>query len=413
MVFGALIVIDVVGMSLSFSALKPRAVVGRALPVLMLLLTAFSSSAQSPQEASNQKPLTGSERNALAGDMPADPGPRASKLSGNLRKAKVKAAMRKVADWQLKRVEDVYSQDWTFATLDLGLLEASASLGDPRYADYVRQTAAHYDWTLGPRKGHADDHAIGQSYLWLDRMNPDQHHLAAMRTVFEEQMQRADDPSKPVWWWCDALFMAPPAWSGLAEVTHDDRYLAYMDRQWHITAGLLWDEKQHLFSRDARYLDKHERNGEKVFWSRGNGWVMGGLVRLLETLPATDPRRPFYEEKFRQMTEKVRSIQGEDGLWRMGLLDAASYPNAEVSGSAFFVYATAWGISHGVLERKTYLPVVERGWRGLVANVYADGRLGSIQPVGDAPGAYTPGSSYVFGVGAFLLAGGEVEALSR
>ena len=35
-------------------------------------------------------------------------------------------------------------------------------------------------------------------------------------------------------------------------------------------------------------------------------------------------------------------------------------------------------------------------------------RLGSIHPVGAAPGAFTPASSYAFGVGAFLLAGTEV-----
>ena len=57
--------------------------------------------------------------------------------------------------------------------------------------------------------------------------------------------------------------------------------------------------------------------------------------------------------------------------------------------------------------------MVERGWGGLVRHVYEDGRLGSIQPIGAAPGAYAPGSSYVFGVGAFLLAGSEVNQLSR
>ena len=73
----------------------------------------------------------------------------------------------------------------------------------------------------------------------------------------------------------------------------------------------------------------------------------------------------------------------------------------------------AWGIHHGLLDKAQYRPAVERGWNGLVQHIYQDGRLGSIQPIGAAPGAYTPGSSYVFGVGAFLLAGSEVNQLSR
>jgi rhamnogalacturonyl hydrolase YesR len=73
----------------------------------------------------------------------------------------------------------------------------------------------------------------------------------------------------------------------------------------------------------------------------------------------------------------------------------------------------AWGISHQLLDSKQYLPVVEQGWKGLVGHIYADGRLGCIQPIGAAPGAYTAGASYVFGTGAFLLAGSEVDRLAE
>ena len=69
----------------------------------------------------------------------------------------------------------------------------------------------------------------------------------------------------------------------------------------------------------------------------------------------------------------------------------------------------AWGINHHLLDEKTYRPVVEKGWKGLVQKVYADGRLGWVQPIGAAPGAFTPTSSYVYGVGAFLLAGSELK----
>jgi rhamnogalacturonyl hydrolase YesR len=85
----------------------------------------------------------------------------------------------------------------------------------------------------------------------------------------------------------------------------------------------------------------------------------------------------------------------------------------EVSGSAFFVYSLAWGVDHGLLDRAKYLPVVRKGWAGLVSHIYVDGRLGSIQPIGGAPGDFKPSSSYVYGVGAFLLAGSEAIRLSQ
>jgi rhamnogalacturonyl hydrolase YesR len=346
------------------------------------------------------------------GDAVADPGPIATDLATDLRPASIKRAMRKVADWQLARIQDKPSQDWTFGALYAGLIAASESLDDPRYAQVVERAGEQFHWELGPRESHADDQAIGQSYLALYRRTHDRRLIAPLRAQFDRVLAIPDDPSNPVWWWCDALFMAPRVWAGLAQATGDPRYLEYMDRQWRITTRLLYDPKEHLYSRDASFLERHEANGRKLFWSRGNGWVMGGIVRVLEIMPADHPGRARYIELLREMSEQLASIQGADGLWRPGLLDASAYPYPEVSGSAFFTYALAWGINHGILDRKRFTPVATRAWRGLVSHIYKDGRLGSIQPIGAAPDAFQPSSSYVYGVGAFLLAGSEVVKLS-
>ena len=113
------------------------------------------------------------------------------------------------------------------------------------------------------------------------------------------------------------------------------------------------------------------------------------------------------------MAGEVASIQGQDGLWRSGLLDPDSYPLPEISGSAFFTYAIAYGINEHILDRRRYLPVVERSWNGMLSHIYADGRLGSIQPIDGQPGIFRPSASYVYGVGGFLLAGAELERLSQ
>jgi hypothetical protein len=44
----------------------------------------------------------------------------------------------------------------------------------------------------------------------------------------------------------------------------------------------------------------------------------------------------------------------------------------------------------------------------MLTHIYASGRLGNIQPIGAEPGKYKPSSSYVYGVGAFLMAGSEL-----
>jgi rhamnogalacturonyl hydrolase YesR len=140
---------------------------------------------------------------------------------------------------------------------------------------------------------------------------------------------------------------------------------------------------------------------------------MAGLARVLTDLPADDPYRLKYLAQFREMAAEVASIQGADGLWRPGLLDADAYKLPEVSGSAFITYALAWGVRTGVLNRRRYLPVVQKAWAGLLTHVYEDGRLGSVQPVGAAPAGYSETSGYVFGSGAFLMAGSEIYKLSH
>ncbi len=356
--------------------------------------------------------LAFAQQPAGLGDSPENAGPPAKDLSPAFRKKDVTAALRKVADWQLARVKDHPSQDWTFAALYAGFMAVPPAVNGNTYRDAMRGVGQHFQWQLGPRKEHADDHAIGQTYSELYMRYHDPAMIAPTRERMDALLQRTDDPQKPLWWWCDALFMAPPVLADLTKVTGDKKYLDFMNREWWITSNLLYDPQLHLYSRDASFLDKREANGAKVFWSRGNGWVMAGLARVLTVMPADYPDRAKYVAQFQQMAQELAAIQGSDGLWRPGLLDVAAYKLPENSGSAFVTYALAWGIHKGLLDRAAYLPVVKKAWAGLLSHVYEDGRLGCIQPIGAAPGQFTETSSYVFGVGAYLLAGSEIYELS-
>lgn len=350
---------------------------------------------------------------SVVGDSPEDAGPLAKDLSSAFRKKAVAHAVRKVADWQLNRVQGKYTQDWTLAALYAGFMSVPPAVHGDIYQNAMLDMGRQFKWQLGARPEHADDQAIGQSYLELYQKDHDPSMLAPTRERMDALLQRQDDPQKPLWWWCDALFMAPPVLADLSRITGDRKYLDYMNHEWWTTSDLLYDRQLHLYSRDATFLDKHEANGAKLFWSRGNGWVMAGLVRVLETMPADYPDRPKYIAQFQDMAKALAGIQGADGLWTPGLLDPAAYKLPEVSGSAFNTYAMAWGVGNGILDRKKYLPIVQKAWAGLFKHIYSDGRLGCIQPIGGAPGQFSPASSYVYGVGAFLLAGSEVYDLSK
>jgi len=351
------------------------------------------------------------EKNKGVGDSPDAVPALATDLRADLTHEAVRAAMRKVADWQLERARPYYSTDWTLAAMYDGFMAASETVGDAKYAQAMHEMGEKLNWQLGPRPEHADDVAVGQVYLELYLKQKDPQILSPLTERFAYQMGLQDDPAKPLWWWCDALFMGPPTLARLYKATGKTEYLDFMDREWWITSKLLYDPEEHFYFRDASYLAKHEANGRKLFWSRGNGWVMGGIARVLNYMPKNYPERPKYVAQLREMAAAVIKVQGDDGLWRSGLLDAQAYPLPEVSGSAFIAYALAWGVNEGILDRQTYSPAAHKAWAGLLAHVYADGRLGCIQPVGAAPGQFKASSSYVYGVGAFLLAGSQMDKL--
>jgi unsaturated rhamnogalacturonyl hydrolase len=350
---------------------------------------------------------------APPGDTLSTAGPLAKNLSPQLRKPELARAMKIVADWELGRMPAEPQIDWTWAALYTGFMGVPDAVAGDKYKQAMLNLGNKLNWQPGPRVEHADDQAVGQMYMEQYFLHKDATMMNSMKARLDQELATPDDPAKPLWWWCDALFMAPPVFADMAKITGDKKYLEFMDREWKITSNLLYDKNKHLYSRDATFLDKHERNGEKLFWSRGNGWVMGGIVRVLIQLPKDSPLRPRYIALLKEMAAESLAIQGKDGLWRPGLLDADSYPLPEVSGSAFIAYALAYGVNEKILDKQTYWPAVEKAWAGMLTHVYADGRLGSIQPVGAAPGAYTETSSYVYGVGAYLLAGSEIYRTAK
>jgi hypothetical protein len=206
--------------------------------------------------------------------------------------------------------------------------------------------------------------------------------------------------------------MAPPAWARLTTATGDEKYLNFAVTNWWRTTDYLYDTNEHLFFRDSTYFNKREANGQKVFWSRGNGWVMGGLVRVLQFLPMNSPERPRFEKLFSEMAEKILTCQQPDGLWRASLLDPDSYPLKETSGSGFYTYALAWGVNQGLLDRAKFEPAVRKAWTALVACVDADGKLTHVQPIGADPKKFADDSTEVYGTGAFLIAGSEVYRMA-
>jgi len=328
--------------------------------------------------------------------------------------------MEKVAGWQLNTWRQKGSHwpkyDWTNAAGYTGLLELGKLSKTDTCLHYLLSVGKALSWNTGPRRFMADDYCIGQTYANLYLIYKDEKMIAKFRLQADsiiaqphtESLAWKNNISTREWAWCDAMFMGPTSLSYLSTATGDKKYLDTAVKLWWKTYDYLYDPSEHLYYRDSTYFSKKENNGQKVFWSRGNGWVMGGLVRVLDNMPANYPGRKKFIKLYQQMAARIAALQQPDGSWHASLLDPASYPVTEASGTGFYTYALLWGLNNGILDKQTYWPVAQKAWIALNGCVQPDGMLGYVQRVGAAPDKVDQNSTEIYGVGAFLLAGTQL-----
>lgn len=346
----------------------------------------------------------------------------------NINKKEIKAVMQRVADWQIAHQPEVKHQPvgWENAAMYMGMIDwaeiAEKEDSNQTYYKFLNDICRRAGWQPAKRMYHADDICVSQVYI--DFYRKYKQPVMMWGTLARAQWVMANPPENSMqldyrtgkgldkWTWCDALFMAPPVYAKLYMETRDVKYIDFMHREFMESYNHLYDKEEHLFYRDWRYIEPREKNGRKIFWGRGNGWVLAGLCEILKELPTYDNHREFYVNLYKDMCHKIIACQQADGYWRASLLDPESYPSPETSSTGFIVYALAYGINQGILP-ETYKSIVEKGWKALVEAVEKDGKLGFVQPIGADPREVTRQMTEVYGVGAFLMAGSEIYKTAK
>jgi unsaturated rhamnogalacturonyl hydrolase len=349
-------------------------------------------------------------------------------FKSDINKTDVKTVLKAVADWQIRTPLTHDLADWTNGALYAGMVEWAGIAGNNSYYEWLKDISEKNRWSYMVRKNpmeryHADDYCVGQTYIELYRKYREKKMIKPMRAYLDKIIKdpakgdlkfenTADYFSTQRWSWCDALFMGPPVWAKMANITGSKKYLDFMYSEYKATTDYLYDKDEDLYFRDSNYFTRKEANGAKVFWGRGNGWVFAGLPIIIRELPAGYEHKDYFVTIYKQMAAKLLSLQSADGFWHASLLDPVSYPNPEMSATAFFVFGLAWGVNNGYLDRTTYLPAIIKGWRSMVTSVWPDGKVGFIQPIGADPKSVTREMTEVYGVGGFLMAGTEITRLN-
>lgn len=318
------------------------------------------------------------------------------------------SAVELAADWQLAHPARHDPKDWMYAPFYAGLVALGEISPHSRFHQAALAIGDKNGWKLFSDPYNADHQAVAQAYLELYLKHRRPEMIADAQRTFDFVLGHPTT----LWYWCDALFMGPPAWTRMTVATGNPAYLEYALAFWRTTTEQLYDRTEKLYYRDESYIAQRGPDGKKIFWSRGNGWVIAGLARVLQFLPREHPSRAPLETQFREMANRIVELQQADGLWRASLLEPERYPEKEASGSAFFCYALAWGVNQGLLDRKRYAPPLFKAWPALTGCLEPEGKLIRIQPIGAGPDRIPPDATEPYGVGAFILAGTELYRLA-
>lgn len=318
---------------------------------------------------------------------------------------------------------------WNVAAYHTGNMEAYKVTQNKKYLDYSLAWAEKNQWTGAKSNdksewkynyGENDKHVLFgdwqicfQTYIDLYDFTGknDPQKIARAREVMEYEMSTT---ANDYWWWVDGLYMVMPVMTKLYNVTGNEMYLDKLHSYLSYADSIMYDKEAKLYFRDAKYIyPKHKSaNGKKDFWARGDGWIFAGYAKIIQDLPKTARHRMEYINRFKEMAKSLAIAQQKEGYWTRSILDPEHAPGPETSGTAFFTYGFMWGINNGFLDKKTYLPVVEKSWNYLTTfALQADGTVGYVQPIGEKaiPGQVVDkNSTSDFGVGAFLLAASEV-----
>jgi unsaturated rhamnogalacturonyl hydrolase len=317
----------------------------------------------------------------------------------------------------------------------------------PSHAYTMTYTAA------GTMTSNADNQACGQTYIDLYRVDPQPERITVVKANIDAMVT---NKTVNAWTWIDAIQMSMPVFAKLGKTLGDTKYF---DAMWslyeyarNLQGGGLFNPAEGLWWRDNHFTpgggtkqvmssalngsmpssgtDAYivAPNGSNLYWSRGNGWVMAALVRVLDELPTTGAHRADYVFDYQAMAAALLPIQRSDGFWNESLVDpthcatigVSGEDGPETSGTALFAYGLAWGIRNGHLDAATYGPALKAAWNGLLTlALQSNGLLGYVQNTGDRPctgpaplTATTLANFDDYGVGCFLLAGSEVYRLA-
>lgn len=192
--------------------------------------------------------------------------------------ADIAATIESVVDYSLANI-GVNDDNWEEGVFFAGLSDAYMTTGDLDYYMYCRGTAENFGYLAygGQPTENGDHYCIGQMYLAMNELSPDERKVANIQACADYNLNRGEVD----YHWCDAIFMSAMVYRALTNLTGDESYVTTEHESYLRWRAQLYNEDYHLWYRDLGFVKPTTTTGKPIFWSRGNAWVFASLARQL------------------------------------------------------------------------------------------------------------------------------------
>ncbi|CAA0098975.1 Unsaturated rhamnogalacturonyl hydrolase YteR [Halioglobus japonicus] len=333
-----------------------------------------------------------------------------------------------LADDSIKRYDPTRLKwMWGEALYTYSLHLLDTALGEDRYLDYI---CAYLDAHIkkGYRVDQSDTMAPGLTAYAAYLRTGDARYKAIIDRVVEYLLNSDrvldympnhlgsswEGKLYPRSVWVDSVMMYGVFSGWYGSVAGDTAIYDFARRQPNLFARYLQDPQDKLFYHCYWTRQQHTYPKNKVFWARGNGWVIAGLPLAIDHFAADSQERSDAIRILHETSEALLPYQRDDGFYET-VFNRPGKTYIESSGTALIASGWMQGVADGYLDQKYLAPGLQ-AYRAVVDTLETKDGLLSM-PLISAPTIplqvipylgykYTPrGNDWTYGLASLFFAG--------
>lgn len=268
---------------------------------------------------------------------------------------------------------------WGEALLGYALTELDVFLGEDRYFAF---TKAYCDYYVEhePRVDQSDTTAPAlityamqkrtkspsYAYLTTKVLNYIKHEPRMMDDAVNHLGNAREGKLYPKSIWVDSLMMFSVFPTRYAMENQDIELMNFAARQPRLYSHYMQDTQDKLWYHSYWVKSGTHYPRRKIYWGRGNGWVICALPMILDYLPEGHEERDGIIQILASTSESLLKYQRKDGYFET-VLNAVGRTYREASATALIAAGWMHGVRCGFLDNKFMEPAL-RAFRAVIDN---------------------------------------------